>query len=98
MASSSHAVVAILVTLFSLQTYVRSDGSDHRFKVGDYVPLYANKVGKFIAAPVKEKKEDLGEVLNGDRLLSAPYKLEFLSEKDSEIACKNHLSKEEERS
>ncbi|KAI9160957.1 hypothetical protein LWI28_013116 [Acer negundo] len=110
MASSSLAVVAILVTLFSLQTYVRSDGSDHRFKVGDDVPLYANKVGPFhnpsetyryfdlpfcSSAPVKEKKEALGEVLNGDRLVSAPYKLEFLSEKDSEIACKKHLSKEE---
>ncbi|KAK1575298.1 hypothetical protein Q3G72_004283 [Acer saccharum] len=110
MASSSLAVVAILVTLFSLQTCVRSDGSDHRFKVGDDVPLYANKVGPFhnpsetyryfdlpfcSSAPVKEKKEALGEVLNGDRLVSAPYKLEFLSEKDSEIACKKHLSKEE---
>lgn len=44
---------------------------------------------------MKEKKEALGEVLNGDRLVSAPYKLEFLSEKESEIACKKHLSKEE---
>lgn len=44
---------------------------------------------------VKEKKEALGEVLNGDRLVSAPYKLDFRKEKDSEVACKKKLSKEE---
>ena len=27
--------------------YVRSDASDHRYKEGDIVPLYANKVGPF---------------------------------------------------
>ncbi|XWS75360.1 hypothetical protein CRYUN_Cryun01aG0080200 [Craigia yunnanensis] len=48
-----------------------------------------------IPAPVKEKKEALGEVLNGDRLVSAPYKLEFLSEKEAEIACTRKLTKEE---
>ncbi|KAE8654999.1 Transmembrane 9 superfamily member 2 [Hibiscus syriacus] len=69
---------------------VRSSASDHRYKAGDEVPLYANKV-----APVKEKKEALGEVLNGDRLVSAPYKIDFLSEKDAEIACKKKLTKEE---
>lgn len=47
------------------------------------------------AAHVKEKREALGEVLNGDRLVVAPYKLEFLSDKDSEIVCKKKLSKEE---
>lgn len=26
---------------------VRSDASDHRYKEGDLVPLYANKVGPF---------------------------------------------------
>lgn len=41
---------------------------------------------------VKEKKEALGEVLNGDRLVSAPYKLEFKREKESEAACKASLS------
>lgn len=44
---------------------------------------------------VKEKKEALGEVLNGDRLVSAPYKLDFRIEKDSELVCKKTLSKEE---
>lgn len=46
------------------------------------------------AGDVKEKKEALGEVLNGDRLVSAPYKLDFRREKDTEVACKSKLSKE----
>lgn len=44
---------------------------------------------------VKEKKEALGEVLNGDRLVSAPYKLDFRTEKDSEVACKKKLTNED---
>ncbi|EPS73142.1 hypothetical protein M569_01612 [Genlisea aurea] len=44
---------------------------------------------------VKDKSEALGEVLNGDRLVSAPYKLEFLVDKDSEVICTKKLSKKE---
>lgn len=44
---------------------------------------------------VKEKKEALGEVLNGDRLVSAPYKLEFKKEKESEVACSKKLTRED---
>lgn len=44
---------------------------------------------------MKEKKEALGEVLNGDRLVSAPYKLDFLVEKDAEVACRKKLTQEE---
>lgn len=44
---------------------------------------------------MKEKREALGEVLNGDRLVSAPYKLEFRKEKDTEVACRRKLTKEE---
>ncbi|KAE8654783.1 Transmembrane 9 superfamily member 3 [Hibiscus syriacus] len=47
------------------------------------------------SALVKKKKEAFGEVLNGDRLVSAPYKIDFLSEKDAEIACQTKLSKED---
>lgn len=44
---------------------------------------------------VKEKKEALGEVLNGDRLVSAPYKLEFKKDKESEVACTAKLTAED---
>ncbi|KAJ6402340.1 hypothetical protein OIU84_014431 [Salix udensis] len=101
-------VVSILI-LCSV-TRVRSDASNHRYKVGDDVPLYVNKVGPFhnpsetyryfdlpfcSSGPTKDKKEALGELLNGDRLVTAPYKLDFLNDKDSKIACKNKLTKEQ---
>ncbi|MQL75720.1 hypothetical protein Taro_008107, partial [Colocasia esculenta] len=89
---------------------VVGDASDHRYKQGDSVPLYANKVGPFhnpsetyryfdlpFCSPehVNEKKEALGEVLNGDRLVDAPYKLDFRVELDSKVVCKKQLTKEE---
>ncbi|KAK6921583.1 Nonaspanin (TM9SF) [Dillenia turbinata] len=106
---ASLVVVAMMVLCF-LCTQVRSDASNQRYKSGDPVPLYANKVGPFhnpsetyrffdlpfcSSGDMKEKKEDLGEVLNGDRLVSAPYKLDFLAERDSEVACKTSLTKED---
>ncbi|KAE8654784.1 P-loop containing nucleoside triphosphate hydrolases superfamily protein isoform 1 [Hibiscus syriacus] len=78
-------LVALALASLCCVAPVRSSASDHRYKAGDEVPLYANK----------EKKEVLGEVLNGGRLVSAPYKIDFLSEKDAEIACKKKLTKEE---
>ncbi|KAJ0907805.1 putative nonaspanin (TM9SF), MFS transporter superfamily [Helianthus annuus] len=99
----------LLVALLAAVS-VNSVRSDHKYKPGDEVPLYANKVGPFhnpsetyrfydlpfcLPAHLKEKSEALGEVLNGDRLVSAPYKLDFMVEKDSEIVCKKTLTKEE---
>ncbi|XP_009615617.1 transmembrane 9 superfamily member 3-like isoform X1 [Nicotiana tomentosiformis] len=109
------AIVSIcMVSLFVVyRLFISQDASDdHRYKRGDPVPLYANKVGPFhnpsesyryydlpfcIPDKVKleEKKEALGEVLNGDRLVSGPYALDFLVEKDSEILCRKKLTKEE---
>ncbi|PPR83048.1 hypothetical protein GOBAR_AA37660 [Gossypium barbadense] len=103
-------LVAVAIVTLCGVPQVRSTASDHRYKAGDEVPLYANKVGPYhnpsetyryfdfpfcSSAPVKEKKEALGEVLNGDRLVSAPYKLEFLTEKEAEIACKRKLTRDE---
>ncbi|KAK8487959.1 hypothetical protein V6N11_007174 [Hibiscus sabdariffa] len=102
--------LALALVILCGVTHVRSSASDHRYKAGDEVPLYANKVGPFhnpsetyryfdfpfcSSAPVKEKKEALGEILNGDRLVSAPYKLDFLGDKEAQIACKRKLTKEE---
>ncbi|XP_064961284.1 transmembrane 9 superfamily member 3 [Musa acuminata AAA Group] len=89
---------------------VGADGTNHRYKEGDHVPLYANKVGPFhnpsetyryydlpFCSPehVTEKTEALGEVLNGDRLVDAPYELNFLEEQRSKSLCKKNLSKED---
>ncbi|KAJ4745858.1 Transmembrane 9 superfamily member [Rhynchospora pubera] len=91
-------------------TGVLSSASDHKFKVGDPVPLYANKVGPFhnpsetyryfdlpFCSPehINEKSEALGEVLNGDRLVEAPYKLDFRVDLDSKSVCKKKLLKED---
>jgi hypothetical protein len=43
----------------------------------------------------KDKKEALGEVLNGDRLVDAPYELNFKEDKNSKILCKKTLTKEQ---
>ncbi|XP_027078125.2 transmembrane 9 superfamily member 3-like [Coffea eugenioides] len=103
-------LVVLGLLLSTVATVVKSDASDHTYKPKDQVPLYANKVGPFqnpsetyrffdlpfcLPAHVKEKKEALGEVLNGDRLVSAPYKLEFLVDKDSELVCKKQLTMDE---
>ncbi|KAI6677238.1 hypothetical protein NL676_038034 [Syzygium grande] len=100
--------ISLAVAFFAIGA--RSGASDHRYKDGEAVPLYANKVGPFhnpsetyrffdlpFCSPenVKDKPEALGEVLNGDRLVSAPYKLNFKEEHDSKAVCKRKLSKED---
>uniref|UniRef100_A0A0D9XHA9 Transmembrane 9 superfamily member n=1 Tax=Leersia perrieri TaxID=77586 RepID=A0A0D9XHA9_9ORYZ len=82
----------------------------HRYRPGDPVPLYANKVGPFhnpsetyryfdlpFCAPdkVKDKIEALGEVLNGDRLVDAPYKLDFCVDHDARSVCTRKLTKDD---
>ncbi|KAL7588645.1 hypothetical protein Lser_V15G36908 [Lactuca serriola] len=89
---------------------VESNASNHHYKEGDIVPFYANKVGPYSNPRetyayydlpfcskdiVKEKKLNLGEMLNGDHLVSTPYKLEFLVEKHFELLCNKTLSKRE---
>lgn len=100
----------LLVLVWACGSRVEADGSDHRYKERDRVPLYANKVGPFhnpsetyryydlpFCSPdhVTEKKEALGEVLNGDRLVDAPYELNFREDKRSITICKKSLSKED---
>ncbi|KAH9745904.1 transmembrane 9 superfamily member 2 [Citrus sinensis] len=53
------------------------------------------RILKFKDSIIKEKNEALGEVLNGDRLVSAPYKLNFRDDKESAVVCRKKLSKEE---
>ncbi|CAN6478875.1 unnamed protein product [Victoria cruziana] len=110
MAVKKAEVVVLALFLLCAAVGVRSDASDHRYKQGDSVPLYANKVGPFhnpsetyryfdlpycSSGQVTEKKEALGEVLNGDRLVDASYRLDFRVDKTSESVCKKKLSKED---
>ncbi|ONK65341.1 uncharacterized protein A4U43_C07F36120 [Asparagus officinalis] len=108
MENSAVAFVALLLCVGVGR--VVSDASDHRYKTGDPVPFYANKVGPFhnpsetyryfdlpFCAPehVRDKSEALGEVLNGDRLVDAPYKLDFRVDLDSKSICRKELTKED---
>lgn len=80
---------------------------DHRYKDGDHVPLFANKVGPFhnpsetyqyydmpFCSPtdVKHKSEDLGEVLEGDRMVTTLYNVTFKTNKTSERLCSMKLN------
>lgn len=49
MKSSMNLILCIFIflSIFPFPNFVRSDASDHRYKPGDFVPLYANKVGPF---------------------------------------------------
>ncbi|KAJ6752669.1 TRANSMEMBRANE 9 SUPERFAMILY PROTEIN, partial [Salix koriyanagi] len=39
--------LVLSIVIFCSVTHVRSVASDHRYTVGDDVPLYVNKVGPF---------------------------------------------------
>ncbi|KAG6516170.1 hypothetical protein ZIOFF_026619 [Zingiber officinale] len=108
------AAAALLILCFGIAG-IASEASDHRYKKGDPVPLYASKVGPFHNPRVfcvllevvhtfmmlincehlKEKRKALGEVLNGDRLVDAPYKVSFQEEFNSKLLCKKKLKPED---
>ncbi|KAI3869744.1 hypothetical protein MKW98_030925 [Papaver atlanticum] len=111
MKMAGRGVLVVVVMLVVISGFrVEGDGSSHKYNEREHVPLYANKVGPFhnpsetyryydlpFCAPenVKDKREDLGEVLNGDRLVDAPYALNFRVDKQSETLCRKKLTKEE---
>ncbi|ESQ36055.1 hypothetical protein EUTSA_v10007170mg [Eutrema salsugineum] len=98
--------VQVLLTL----TFWIGSGSSTRFNVGDHVPLFVNKVGPLHnpsetyqyydlpfcrPEPVIEKQETLGEVLNGDRLMSPLYELNFGEDKTHVMLCHKRLTPSE---
>ena len=44
---------------------------------------------------LKEKKQTISELLNGDHLIDAPYRLDFRVDKEFEVVCQKNLTKEE---
>ncbi|XP_059065677.1 transmembrane 9 superfamily member 2-like isoform X1 [Cryptomeria japonica] len=110
MAGSVDKLTAIWTVVMAVINGVNRGASDHKYSTGDLVPLFANKVGPFnnptetyqyfdlpFCAPdkVKEKRQDLGEMLNGDKMVEALYKLEFRVNKDSQLLCRKKLTKED---
>ncbi|CAM8913435.1 unnamed protein product [Rhodiola kirilowii] len=86
---------------------VRSSSGEHRYNVGDQVPLFVNKVGPFSnpsetyeyydlpfcrPGEILKQSESLGEVLNGDRLANTLYKVKFREDKsDQYVLCEKKL-------
>ncbi|KAJ8767703.1 hypothetical protein K2173_020643 [Erythroxylum novogranatense] len=102
---SRHFPVLFAVILFSVRSS-KALPSGHGYSVGDGVPLFVNKVGPLhnpsetypycdlpFCCPdhIISKKETLGEVLNGDRLMGTLYDLKFRKDKAWEILCVKKL-------
>ncbi|KAF3439443.1 hypothetical protein FNV43_RR17721 [Rhamnella rubrinervis] len=105
-----HINLLLLVLLNALDFSAPSaaaSANDHRFNVGEYVPIFVNKVGPFNNPsetyqyydlpfcrpdPVIQKQESIGEILNGDRLTNTLYKLNFREEKALETLCQKKLN------
>ncbi|KAM1116184.1 hypothetical protein TB2_006614 [Malus domestica] len=98
-------VVLLTILTFSVPSATAS-ASDHSYNVGDHVPLFVNKVGPLnnpsetyhyydlpfcYPDPVIQKKESIGEVLNGDRLANSLYQLNFRQYKAGESLCQKKL-------
>ncbi|RID76088.1 hypothetical protein BRARA_B03082 [Brassica rapa] len=84
---------------------VRSDASDHRFKEGDSVPLYANKVGPFHNPKSCDAMDDIVISSSDDLYFDLPFcvtegvkdKKEAFSEvlNGDRLNCKKKLSRKE---
>ncbi|PQP99172.1 transmembrane 9 superfamily member 5 [Prunus yedoensis var. nudiflora] len=98
-------LVLLTILTFSAPSATAS-ASDRRYNVGDHVPLFVNKVGPLnnpsetyqyydlpfcYPDPVIQKKESIGEVLNGDRLANTLYQLNFRQDKNGERLCQKKL-------
>ncbi|KAG4198369.1 hypothetical protein ERO13_A05G081200v2 [Gossypium hirsutum] len=99
------SLIIISLLLTNLRS-IASSPHNHGYNVGDHVPLFVNKVGPLNNPsetyqyyelpfcgpdPVVKKKESLGEVLSGDRLTTALYKLNFRENKVAETLCHKKL-------
>ncbi|KAL7617505.1 transmembrane 9 superfamily member 5 [Lactuca sativa] len=100
----------LLTTLDLFVSPITASSFDHRYNVGDTVPLFVNIVGPLnnpsetyqyydlpFCSPdeVIPKKETLGEVLNGDRLSNTLYTLNFREDKSDKILCEKKLKKDD---
>ncbi|KAH7561235.1 hypothetical protein ACOSQ2_016349 [Xanthoceras sorbifolium] len=107
---NSFVLVVFLTVVGFPARLATSSPYDHRYNVGDQVPLFVNKVGplnnpsetyQYYDLPfcrpdsIAWKKESLGEVLNSDRLTSALYELKFQEDKTGDTVCQKKLKGDE---
>eukprot|EP00899_Mesostigma_viride_P015679 jgi/Mesvir1/24111/Mv10831-RA.2 len=107
--SGIHAGRTIAIAPYISRHLLGADS--HSYKDHESVPLYANKVGPFhnpsetyqyydlpFCRPeegLSHKTEDLGEVLEGDRMVGTLYDLSFKVNKESETLCTKVLKEKE---
>ncbi|KAH0921027.1 hypothetical protein HID58_021045 [Brassica napus] len=109
-AQECHIMGQFLLQALLALTFWIGSGSSTRYNAGDHVPLFVNKVGPLHnpsetyqyydlpfcrPEPVIEKQETLGEVLNGDRLMSSLYELKFKEDKTHSVLCHKRLTSSE---
>lgn len=95
-------MVVAVVCVAGVEGRTLLSAKDHRYKMHDSVPLFANKVGPFhnpsetyqyydlpFCKPdhFVHKSEDLGEVLEGDRMVNTRYNITFMVDKAVENLC-----------
>ncbi|MFS7961800.1 putative nonaspanin (TM9SF) [Helianthus anomalus] len=99
----------VTLLLILLGTQVNSDAYDHRYSIGDVVPIYANKVGPysnrgerynyydfpFCSPDSVHEKDNIGKMLTGESLVSTPFMIGFRVNKEYELSCKKRLNKSE---
>ncbi|KAF5841834.1 putative transporter [Dunaliella salina] len=97
--------------MFIIWTLLIVGSDAREFKQGQSIPVFANRVGPYhnptetyqyynlpFCQPSGGKEYkllDLGEVLEGDRLVSTPYDMKFREDRDNQLLCKKHLSRED---
>ncbi|XP_022944791.1 transmembrane 9 superfamily member 5-like isoform X1 [Cucurbita moschata] len=102
--------IAVLVLFGALGISCRlsvASPLNHRYNVGDLIPLFVNKVGPLSNPsetyqyyelpfcrpdPLVQKKATLGEALNGDRLTGALHVMRFREDKHLVTLCEKKLN------
>ncbi|XP_030043404.1 transmembrane 9 superfamily member 1 [Microcaecilia unicolor] len=103
MASMTGISLFCLLWLFAIMDCLAGDG---RYKIGEQVMLYVNKVGPYhnpqetyhyyqlpVCSPkeIRHKSLTLGEVLDGDRMAESMYKIHFRQNMDNVPLCELKL-------
>ena len=110
--SSTAALVAVAVTfcLLAGPTNVLADENDHKYKDGDELNVYANKIGPFNnpletyaffelpgcpPASWEHKFPSLGQALVGDEMFKMKTPISFKKDQDKAVICKFTPTKEQ---
>eukprot|EP00002_Diphylleia_rotans_P017516 TRINITY_DN3400_c0_g2_i2.p1 TRINITY_DN3400_c0_g2~~TRINITY_DN3400_c0_g2_i2.p1 ORF type:complete len:308 (+),score=72.11 TRINITY_DN3400_c0_g2_i2:53-976(+) len=105
---SLNSQLCAAIVVFALVVFVSADEKSHRYEEGEVVKLWLNKVGPyynpqetylFYTLPyckatekVEERKEGLGEALEGNELINSGYKIGFKDQQPKTVLCTQILT------